>query len=331
MKWSLKAPRIGDMVRVKVGSIYHYGIFENENSVIQFGPSPALRVGIPDKDIEVCVSDVDGFINGGFLEVGIIEKKDGKVVRKKEKVVLFAKQRIGEKGYNILYNNCEHFAYECIFNKKVCTQAVDVREKIKSIPLLELFYAKIPENCEISTVYPLERNNEILKCSNQKVINEKYWVWKLLEYALKKTFNKKIEDIEFRKLKNGKWITDFCEFSLSHSRGIVAVALSRKSVGVDVQEVSEVNERAILRVLNKKQVLEYEDSVNKTEYLIKKWTEKESAYKFLNAPKFRPSKINTEEFSFNTINLELDDKLYLLTICSPDLSKLKVNEWVNLI
>ena len=30
MKWQLKEPRFGDMVRVAVGQIYHYGIFVSD-------------------------------------------------------------------------------------------------------------------------------------------------------------------------------------------------------------------------------------------------------------------------------------------------------------
>ena len=58
MKWTLKTPASGDMVRVKAGSIYHYGVFVSESEIIQFGLAPVARQGLKDTDIEVCCSDV---------------------------------------------------------------------------------------------------------------------------------------------------------------------------------------------------------------------------------------------------------------------------------
>ena len=36
-------------------------------------------------------------------------------------------------AYNILYNNCEHFAYECIFGKKYSSQTDKAKEIIKQM------------------------------------------------------------------------------------------------------------------------------------------------------------------------------------------------------
>ena len=98
MKWQLIEPNVGDIVRVKQGAIYHYGIFNNEYEIVQFGLNPALKQNLKDIDVEVCVSDVDTFLCGEFIEVGVIEKKDGKPIRKAKAVVDYAKSRLGEKG-----------------------------------------------------------------------------------------------------------------------------------------------------------------------------------------------------------------------------------------
>ena len=44
MKWQLTQPVAGDMIRVKLGSIYHYGVFVSEEEVIQFGLLDTLRL-----------------------------------------------------------------------------------------------------------------------------------------------------------------------------------------------------------------------------------------------------------------------------------------------
>ena len=53
MKWELSEPCAGDMIRAKVGPLYHYGIYVSDSEVIQFGYSPALRAGTPDSQIRV--------------------------------------------------------------------------------------------------------------------------------------------------------------------------------------------------------------------------------------------------------------------------------------
>lgn len=70
MKWELIEPKKGDIIRVKTGSIYHYGIYASDDEIIQFGLNPVSRVGVADADISVCSSCIDDFLVGGFLEVG---------------------------------------------------------------------------------------------------------------------------------------------------------------------------------------------------------------------------------------------------------------------
>ena len=96
MKWNLSTPKCGDMGRVKLGTIYHYGIFSNENQIVQFGLAPVARRAIKDSDVEVLTSNVDEFLCGGFLEVGEIEKKDGKPVRKGKKIIEYALEKLGQ-------------------------------------------------------------------------------------------------------------------------------------------------------------------------------------------------------------------------------------------
>ena len=40
-----------------------------------------------------------------------------------------ARSRLGEGGYNILHNNCEHFVNECVFGIKKSEQEEEVRRK----------------------------------------------------------------------------------------------------------------------------------------------------------------------------------------------------------
>lgn len=129
MKWSEKSPEYGDIIRTKVTFYHHYGIFVDEQSVIQFGlPDNVYR---PAEEIEVLSSDIYTFLQGGELEVAVFEGEEKKLKRSSEKIVEAAKSRMGEKGYDILHNNCEHFVNECAFGEKKSSFLLDVRKKLR--------------------------------------------------------------------------------------------------------------------------------------------------------------------------------------------------------
>ena len=141
MNWALKSPAFGDIVRVKNGSFYHYGIYATDTEIIQFGLIPSRRAEIKDADIEVCVTDVEGFLDGGIIEVGECEEDDIAKKRSPEAVVTYARERIGVKGYNIIHNNCEHFAFDCLLGERRCQQEAVVREHFRRL-MAEKFGSK---------------------------------------------------------------------------------------------------------------------------------------------------------------------------------------------
>ena len=129
MKWWPKECAFGDMIRVKINSIYHYGIFVSENEVIQFGLPPVNIRSLTSQDTEVLSTDINTFSAGNIVEVGDMDRKEKKKARTPEKIVETARSRIGEKGYDLLQNNCEHFAYECVFGEKFSSGVDEISRK----------------------------------------------------------------------------------------------------------------------------------------------------------------------------------------------------------
>ncbi len=129
MTWTSSLPHMGDIVRVKVKFYHHYGIFLDDNTVVQFGMPD--NSGVDPKDIAVIVTDIDTFLRGGELEVAklsLSEKVKRFSPRKTKEIAL---GRVGETGYNILHNNCEHFVNECVFGKHDSFFVKSVREEIR--------------------------------------------------------------------------------------------------------------------------------------------------------------------------------------------------------
>ena len=129
MQWQSMTPQPGAPVRVKVSFYYHYGIFVSPDRVIQFGlPDGPSR---PAEEIRVLSTDVYTFLQGGTLEVGIPERSERKRLRSADDVIAAAQSRIGQGGYNLLHNNCEHFMYECLFGQPQSPTVDSLRHRIR--------------------------------------------------------------------------------------------------------------------------------------------------------------------------------------------------------
>ena len=129
MQWQQQTPGPGAPVRVKVGFYYHYGIFVDEESVIQFGlPDGPSR---PADEIKVLSTDVYTFLQGGTLEVGLPDREERKKLRSAQQVIQAAQSRIGEGGYSLLHNNCEHFMYECLFGQPDSPTMSSLRARLR--------------------------------------------------------------------------------------------------------------------------------------------------------------------------------------------------------
>ena len=327
MKWEFGEPSLGDMIRVRIGDLYHYGIFAGEDEVIQFGLAPGVRI-VPEDEVEVCTSDVDAFLAGGFLEVGVPDKQEKKKRNSPEKSVKIAREHIGERGYHILFNNCEHFAYLCVFGVKYSSQTEAFRERFRSIPVLDVYIARIPESYKLKPLYPKQRYKEVRAVKNDEVRKHKYFAWKLLEYALMHSFAYDITKLELTKSPSGKWVSPSCEFSITHSGDLVAVAVSKKPVGVDIQVQKDVlsssfAERMFTKDEQEALALLPDDQARKNE-LLNLWAQKESIFKTFNSDKYIPAEIETSDYKTHSETVDVDGVTYHIAVCGLDISKIRI-------
>lgn len=168
------------------------------------------------------------------------------------------------------------------------------------MPITDLYITLIP-NKSIEVIYPPERQAYINSASNEKLRSQRYFVWKLLEYALNNSFGLDFKKLEFQLGESGKWLLENCYFSLSHSEGVVAVAVSDNPIGLDIEWAERsVSPLLYKKILSDREVTEFYrlDESERKEYLIKKWTMKESVFKL------------GVEKTFHPKNLELNNNVY---------------------
>lgn len=189
-----------------------------------------------------------------------------------------------------------------------------------------IYVASVPEQIIADGIFPIARREEIESVSNAAVKRSKYGVWKLLEYALKDAHGLTIRDVPFVKNGSGKWTSPWFEFSLSHSFKVVCVALSSKPVGVDVQLVRELKNGFAERILSERERAEYNavSQIEQTQYLISRWTQKESIFKQTGGESFVPKRIETTEFAHKTFSLNISESDYILTVACDNIDGVKL-------
>lgn len=203
--------------------------------------------------------------------------------------------------------------------------------KVQLKQIVDVYVAPLPKAQGRGILYPPERRKEVDVCTHEQVKRQKYYAWKLLEYALERSFGYKIAELSFEKDERGKWTSPACCFSLSHSENALAVAVSRTSVGVDIELVRPQKNRFIQKVLTKEEteIFSTLPVAEQTDYLIGKWAEKESVFKSLALPRFRPSEIQTGEYTLKRKKITLSDETYMLSVAG-DFSAVRFFENISL-
>ncbi|MBQ4135908.1 MAG: 4'-phosphopantetheinyl transferase superfamily protein [Clostridia bacterium] len=193
--------------------------------------------------------------------------------------------------------------------------------------MIYVYVAKLPLTESAEALSNIERQAEINSISNERVRREKYYVWRLLEYAMRQSLGIDPAEVEFKKDTSGKWTCDACEFSLSHSGDALAVAISKEPVGVDIERERIKRPDAMADfILTANERREYENILNeaKEKYLIRKWCEKESAFKLQNKASFKPAQIETAEFFSTVTETELLFEKYILAVSSKSKDTVKI-------
>lgn len=116
--WVQKNPVMGDHIRVKrMHGIYtHHGIYVSDNEVIHFTGTDDDSIMDSSKN-RVISSDLNFFLKGGELEVKEYTDEEFQDLYAPGQIVAYARSCIGDGDYNVVFNNCEHFANVCTLGR----------------------------------------------------------------------------------------------------------------------------------------------------------------------------------------------------------------------
>lgn len=189
--------------------------------------------------------------------------------------------------------------------------------------MINVYFASLPEHLDESKILLLEgsRLKEIEKIKNERVRREKYYVWRLLEYALSDALGFDLSSLAIEKNENGKWVcpSGECYFSISHSRGALCVAVSDISVGVDVEELRAPSSDILAfarKILSSRELSEFSllEEEEKISFLISKWTQKEAVFKMIGGKTFSACDVATDSVFVKTENVILNETKFVVSV-----------------
>lgn len=167
---------------------------------------------------------------------------------------------------------------------------------------------------------PIARREEIDACPDEKVRNQKYFAFKLLELAISAVYGKRMRDCNFVKDDFGKWTCDLCEFSIAHSNDIVIVALSDMPVGVDFESIdlNKFDARLQQRVFSKKEQAAAwgMTAEQRAEYANRLWTVKQAIFKRQGGKNFVAEQVETDCEKYKTAILNDGDKHFYVSVAT---------------
>lgn len=317
----------GDVIRVRLGELYHYGVFASEEEVIQFGLPPLSEYRSRPDAFTVLATDIDLFSCGQIVEIGIPEKEERRARFSREETLRRARARLGETGYDLLRNNCEHFIWDCAFGEKKCVQAQEARSRWRSRAVLDVYLAPLAAQGDGIAIASPERRRELEKTRHPDLYRQRLAAWAALEYAARRSFGLDAAELRFQKNAFGRWHCEGMEFSLAHTGGMAVAAVSDRPVGVDLENIPVFAGRyaadpsrteAMLRRIRSSG----EEDLRGAAALLWAWTGKESLFKAGQKGFFSPSRLRPGEETGRFV-LDLEPPV-LLSVSGERLDRLRL-------
>jgi len=182
-----------------------------------------------------------------------------------------------------------------------------------------VYLAHLPETeCDLP-LFPEERDRAVRAVTNPLLRREKYYVWRLLELAVRASLGAELTEIGLRQEGEG-WTSEAADISLSHGGGALAVALSDSPVGIDIEPLSGEGDgrRLADRFFSDGERERYlaAPENERREAFLRIWTAKEAVFKSRRESVFAPSAVDSSGERLYTACVRLGDGDYILSVAS---------------
>ena len=167
-------------------------------------------------------------------------------------------------------------------------------------------------------LYPEERDTLVKNTANSAVRRERYFVWRLLEVAIRRSLGLELSEIGLRR-EGERWTSELADISLSHG-GALAVAVSGAPVGVDIESLSGDSDTARLaeRFFGDTERAEYcaAPEEERRAAFLRIWTSKEAIFKSQMSTAFAPSEVDSGASRVHSRTVRLGDEDFILSVAT---------------
>ena len=177
-----------------------------------------------------------------------------------------------------------------------------------------VYFAPLPDGEIGAPLLPEARWLAVKDIKNDKVKKEKYFAWRLLEYGLSDSFGLTVAEAALTVGEFGRWSSPYVFFSISHSSGALAVAISDSPCGIDIEpECGRWSEELAKRYLNDEEYARYSANpeASRREEFLKIWTTKEAIFKASGKEHFSPRDTDTASHEYKTIKVTIGEGSYI--------------------
>ena len=168
-------------------------------------------------------------------------------------------------------------------------------------------------------ILPLSRREEIASVTDPALRRAKEAVWVLLGRMAREYLGRETAELDPVRNAHGKWCSPLCHLSLSHTDTAVAVALSSRPVGVDLEARYPRPETA-RRFLTPAEQACYEQlpEAERADFLLLCWTKKEALFKQSDLPHFLPSQMDTASLPSTSLFVDVGGARHAVSWCCAD-------------
>lgn len=177
-------------------------------------------------------------------------------------------------------------------------------------------------------LYPEERDTLVKNTANPTVRRERYFVWRLLEVAIRHSLGLELSEIGLRR-EGERWTSELADISLSHG-GALAVAVSGAPVGVDIESLSGDSDTARLaeRFFSDAERAEYcaAPEEERRAAFLRIWTAKEAIFKSQRSAAFAPSEVDSGASRVHSRTVRLGEEDFILSVATKGELTLNIAE-----
>ena len=185
----------------------------------------------------------------------------------------------------------------------------------------DVYLALLPDGECDAPLYPEDRDAYVENTANPTVRRERYFVWRLLEIAARRSLGLELSEIGLHS-EGERWTGELADISLAHGGGALAVAISGAPVGVDIELLSDGSDgdRLAERFFNDAERAEYYAASEEERRLtsIRIWTAKEAIFKSRSESAFVPSDVDSHSSRVHSSTLRLGDRDFVLSVASEN-------------